>query len=360
MYAFDLTATPTKTIIDVSTKLDTSFEALMGDIITVDTDLDYRVDVAYGGSLINDGATPWRGEMYRLTMPCASAPCAAGTWGIANGGSRTPTKIISTFGSGIEVGPVTGAPTISRDDSNNVWVFFGTGRFYDSSDKSLSEQQYFYGIKDSVQTGCTQSSATSCIDNNLVDVTTAQVFTDNSVQGLSSGGITATTLTGSSSTSVQSIVASKRGWVTKLLYPIQTPAVPPRERVLAKPTVVGGIVFFPSFVPDEDLCLSLGTGYLYALFYQTGTAYNQDVIGTDAVGGKNQVKSNISLGDGQTGQLGVHIGAQGSDVSGTSGGEGCQGSVSIIGQSSTGMISKNCVRTQAVWSRFLSWNNMKM
>ncbi|WP_447978063.1 pilus assembly protein [Candidatus Nitrospira bockiana] len=361
LFAYDLLTTPapTKKVFDVSTQLDPTFQAMLGDWITVDTNLDYRVDVAYGGSLINDGSTPWRGEMYRLTTPCPGSPCSGNTWGIA-GGNRTPTKLISTFGSGTEVGPITGAPTVTKDDSNNVWVFFGTGRFYDSSDKSLSEQQYFYGIKDSVQTGCVQSTATSCLDNDLVDVTTAQVFTDNSVTGLTSGGITATELTGTSNTSVQSIVASKRGWVTKLLYPIQSPAVPPRERVLAKPTVVGGIVFFPSFVPDDDLCLSLGKGYLYALFYLTGTAYNQDVIGTSSAGLKDQVKSNISLGDGQTGQLGVHIGAQGSDASGTSGGEGCQGSVSIVGQSSTGMITKNCVRTQAVWSRYISWNDHRL
>jgi type IV pilus assembly protein PilY1 len=250
---------------------------------------------------------------------------------------------------------------MSLDDSNNMWIFFGTGRFYDSSDKSLSEQQYFVGVKDRVHTGCVDTGGLTCASWDLVNVTGAQVFTDNSVQGISSGGVTPSTLTGTSATtSLQGLVQSRHGWVTKLLYPTETPPVLPRERVLDKPTVVGGIVFFPSFVPDIDLCKSLGTGYLYALFYQTGTAYNQDVIGTDAVGGKNQVKSNISLGEGQTGQLGVHIGAQGSDSSGTSTGEGCQGSMSIIGQSSTGLISKNCVRTQAVWSRFLSWNNMKM
>ncbi|HKN87301.1 MAG TPA: hypothetical protein VJV04_10610, partial [Nitrospiraceae bacterium] len=274
-------------------------------------------------------------------------------------GTRTPTKMISQFGT-TYVGPVTAGVGVTRDDSNNIWVFFGTGRFYDSSDKTLSEQQYFFGIKDSVQTGCIQSGATSCLNNNLVDVSNANVFTDNTITGVTSGGTTATTLVGTSTTSLQSIVKSKDGWFTKLLNPVQSPPVPPLERVVATPTVAGGIVFFPSFVPQSTMCNSLGTGYLYALFYQTGTAYKDPVLGTDATATTQSNKS-ILLGSGQTGQLGVHIGAEGTDnATSSTGVDGCQGRVSIIGQSSTGQISKTCVKTLGTWSRYISWNNQRL
>jgi type IV pilus assembly protein PilY1 len=364
LYAYDLTTTPTKKVLPVSVSLNSAYQALMGDVATVDIDLDYRVDVAYVGSLIQDTASssfpPWKGEMYRLTTPC----CTADNWGIAGSaaGTRTPTKMISQFGT-TYVGPVTAGVGVTRDDASNIWVFFGTGRFYDSSDKTLSEQQYFFGLKDSVQTGCAQVGATSCLENNLVDVSNANVFTNNTVTGLTGSGASVSTLVGTSTTtSLQGLISTPiiRGWFTKLPNPIVSPPVPPLERVVATPTVAGGIVFFPSFVPQSSMCNSLGIGYLYALFYQTGTAYKDPVLGTDSTATTQSNKS-ILLGTGQTGQLGIHIGAEGSDnTASATGVDGCQGRVSIIGQSSTGQISKTCVKTLGTWSRYLTWNNQRL
>ncbi|HKN87233.1 MAG TPA: hypothetical protein VJV04_10265, partial [Nitrospiraceae bacterium] len=71
LYVYDLTATPTKKVLPVSVSLNPSYQALMADVSTIDIDLDYRIDVAYVGSLIQDTAgsafPPWKGEMYRLT-----------------------------------------------------------------------------------------------------------------------------------------------------------------------------------------------------------------------------------------------------------------------------------------------------
>jgi type IV pilus assembly protein PilY1 len=338
-------------------------QSMLGDVMTVDIDLDYRVDVAYAGSLIKDTSRPWSGELNRLTTPCSADPCSTTMWGIAGSlaSNRIPTKLISTIGSpGPKIGPVTAGVTVTKDDSNNVWVFFGTGRFYDYSDKTLSEQEYFLGIKDSVQTGCSQTSRWACQDNVLVDVSSASicsgtVCTGNQVTGVTDGSSTPTTLLGTTTSSLQGLVASKKGWFTKL--PKTDPAAP-RERVLVSPTLFGGMVFFPTFVPQDDLCVALGDGYLYSLFYQTGSAYKDSVIGTDATTGI--VNKSISLGQGQVSQLGVHIGAEGRDANGTNNGGGCQGGTSVIGQSSTGAIGSTCVKTQSVWSRYLSWNNQRL
>jgi len=369
LYAFDLVQTPTKKIMQISPDDDSAAstspftQSMLGDVMTVDIDLDYRVDVAYAGSLIKDTSRPWSGELNRLTTPCSADPCSTTMWGIAGSlaSNRIPTKLISTIGSpGPKIGPVTAGVTVTKDDSNNVWVFFGTGRFYDYSDKTLSEQEYFLGIKDSVQTGCSQTSRWACQDNVLVDVSSASicsgtVCTGNQVTGVTDGSSTPTTLLGTTTSSLQGLVASKKGWFTKL--PKTDPAAP-RERVLVSPTLFGGMVFFPTFVPQDDLCVALGDGYLYSLFYQTGSAYKDSVIGTDATTGI--VNKSISLGQGQVSQLGVHIGAEGRDANGTNNGGGCQGGTSVIGQSSTGAIGSTCVKTQSVWSRYLSWNNQRL
>ena len=51
-----------------------TWDSFMGHVVAVDTNLDWRTDVAYAGRTIHDGALPWRGKMYRLKMGCSAVP----------------------------------------------------------------------------------------------------------------------------------------------------------------------------------------------------------------------------------------------------------------------------------------------
>ena len=74
--------------------------------------------------------------MYRLTTNGGNTN--PGTWGVA----LAPTALTSTFtytssqattcsnASPCKVGPITSAPALTTDTNNNLWVMFGTGRFY--------------------------------------------------------------------------------------------------------------------------------------------------------------------------------------------------------------------------------------
>ncbi len=143
------------------------------------------------------------------------------------------------------------------------------------------------------------------------------------------------------------------GWYTTLPTP--------RERVVVNPIILGGIVYFPSFIPVDDLCTAAGSGNLYALFYLTGTAYKESVIGTQTVGSNTNVARSLDLGTaGLSSQLSVHIGAQGSGTSGSTSGGGCVGRVTGITQSSTGALSQNCTKPAlSAWSRYISWVNQR-
>ncbi len=145
---------------------------------------------------------------------------------------------------------------------------------------------------------CTQSTTVDCWDNDLLDVTTATIC----VVGVGNCGQTSGTNQVSGVTGVStmaqliSLVGTKDGWVTKLL-PASGPGV--GERVLSAATVFGGIVFFPSFTPTNDICASSGTSNLYALFYKTGGPYTEPIIGTTAgAGGVSNVNKSTSLGTG--------------------------------------------------------------
>jgi type IV pilus assembly protein PilY1 len=362
----------------------------IGNVVTVDTDLDYRTDVIYFGNVIcnastapcNGSATPtWKGRFYRLTTGSATNP-ALGTetdpcgWGVGSGGcARTPSVLLDDFAcagacTGPEqVGPVSAAPNVAQDDANKIWVYWGTGRYFSVADKTNADVQHVFGVKDLVPTsGCTQTSATACEEKDLENVSKAEVCvigtTTNS--GTCSPTNQVTGVTGvdsfdSSSGSTNTIVGriqSKDGWYTTL--DDQDPATPTRERVLLQPTILGGLVLFPSFQPDDDLCSFSGSSFLYALYYKSGTAYKEPVIGTVSQGGNTNVARRQALGDpGMASGLQVHMGAQGSNQSGVGGG-GCEGRLTANIQSSTGSITQLCMKTAGVpWSYYVSWTSQR-
>jgi len=301
-----------------------SWNSYIGDITAFDRDLDYRHDVVYFGRVIHDGALPWRGKIYRLTMGAGGATAKFGTvtsptqWGIASGSARVPTEMLDTFVSGAEMGPVATAPSVTMDDAANVWVFAGSGRYYSGTDKTDVSTQYFVGLKDSVlNAGCNQSAgALNCMDNDLVDVSNATVCVVGVGDcGQASGTNQVSGVTGATTfTGLIGLVQSKDGWVTKLVEPGSSgpPVILPAaigERVVSSPTVFGGVVFFPTFIPTNDICTSSGTSRLWALFYKTGSAYQEPIIGTATSGANQTVNKFGSLGEGLAFGIVVHMGS---------------------------------------------------
>lgn len=337
----------------------------VGDLASLDRDLDYRADAIYGGSVIDDGSLPWRGRMYRLTSGgCLAAPCSASTWGYNLSGSRVPTEVVDDFtpypsGAAIEAGPMVAAPSLAVDDGNRVWVFFGSGRFFSNTDKTNSETQRLYGVKDSVLSGlCSETGISICKVTQLVNVSDVSICV---VCATGTNQVTSTALSGVSklqgtdpTTTLQGLVQSKDGWFTNL--------VTMRERSVTSPTILGGIVFYPTYVPQDDICKSAGDGYLYGLFYQTGSASNEPVLGTYTSGSSAMSNTKVAIGEG-TGllsQMAIHIGAQGSGAGGAgTDGTGCQSGITGIMQSSAGLTNSICTNPGSVTSRYVAWINQR-
>ena len=307
-----------------------SLNSFVGDMASFDRNLDYRTDSLYFGRVIDDGSLPWRGKLYRLTLgetisgsnPPVFGTGAASAWGISSGGNRIPTEILDSFtgtcapspcvAPTIDMGPVATAPGIAIDDAAKVWVFAGSGRYYGASDKTDTTPQYFVGMKDSViNLTCTQSSSTSCHNDDLLNVTSATVcIVGQGDCGQVSGTNQVTGVTGATSfASLVGLIQSKDGWYTAL----PQSGAANGERVLASPVVFGGIVYFPTFIPTNDICASSGTSYLYSLFYKTGSAYTESIIGTTpGASGNVNVLGKLSLGEGLAFGGVMHIGS-GSD-----------------------------------------------
>ncbi len=345
LFAIDLKAGPGANNGGVVTFNAESLNAFMGAPVTIDRDFDYRVEVAYMGSVIDDSAPPWRGKLYRLTMnPCTTLPCSTNTWGLDLGGpTRVPTELLDTFpppGSLLTLGPIAAQPAVAIDDSGKLWVFAGTGRHDGTTDKTNTDPQYFVGVKDSVlNLTCTESSVTNCHDDDLVNVSSAEVCLIGRGGCGTAGNDQVTGVSGASNfPSLITMVSQKDGWYTTLALT--------GERALSRPTVFGGIVFFPTFVPSNDACSSSGEGYLYALYYLTGTAYSSPVIGTSSgSGGKEYVKRSTQIGPGLGTEAVVHIGKGGG-----------AGKARIFSTNSLSEVFQISVTvTGAITSRLLNW-----
>ncbi len=361
--------------------------SVMGPAVTVDTDFDYRGDILYFGNIIcnatsapcngnmGSGSPPaptWRGRLYRITTGSSTNP-ALGTetdpcgWGIGSAACvRTPSILLNDFSctgacvGATKVGPVSMSPNVAQDDGNRIWVYWGTGRYFSSADKINADRQHFFGVKDLVPiSSCTQTTtATACEEKDLVDVSNAEICVIGTTTGSGTcqpqtqvTGVTGAdgydTSSGATNT-LQGLIQSKDGWFTTL--------PDTRERALSSPAIIGGLVFFPTYVPTNDICSASGSSFLYALYYKSGTAYKESVIGTETAGANTNVKRRSGITDpGMASGVAVHIGAQGSGANG-SGGGGCQGQLTANIQSSTGSVGQTCLKTAgAPWSYYISW-----
>ncbi len=342
--------------------------AFMGDAVTLDFDLDFRVEVIYAGSVSCTGATPspcngsgpaWKGAMWRLTT---NGETDLVKWGIIPGSYAIPTTLISTFAyttpqaitcvsaSPCKVGPVMAAPALAMDDTNNLWVFFGTGRYFSNQDKTNQDLQHFFGVKDcSITGGCVQTTERNNLFNASNVVVCSSCSPDKNVSV--DGGATYTKGFDAGTGALVNNLQGLDGWFTTL------PTT--GERTLSRATLLGGTLFFTTFIPTSDTCVASGNGLLYALYYQTGTPYKESAIGATTSGSNTIVNKSISLGSGLPSAMAVQIGAQGTGAQGGSSNAGCVSGVTGYTQASTGVLSQVCGKPAIdPWSRIISWRNI--
>jgi type IV pilus assembly protein PilY1 len=339
--------------------------AFMGDAATLDFNLDFRVDVIYAGSVICTGATAspcdgtgpaWRGAMWRLTTNGDTDP---GNWGV----SGVPTKLISTFACadttatcGTKVGPIVAAPAMAMDDTNNLWVFFGTGRFYSSLDKADQDPKHFFGVKDCNLTG--QCAVGAVEQHDLYDASNVVVCTQcaDPAQNVSlDGGSTYGKSFDAGGSSLLNDVGAKSGWFIALEEA--------RERNLTTAVAIGGTLFFTTVFPGTDVCVSEAQGRIYALYYKTGTPYKESSLGESVSSGNANVKEankSINLGSGVPSGVTVHLGARGTGADGsTNSNQGSVGGLNLLVQMSNVDTKKTAVKAALQpWSRILSWRDV--
>lgn len=206
---------------------------------------------------------------------------------------------------------------MARDDDGRIWVYFGTGRFWSLLDRQssyLGYQNTFYGIKEPVDANGTLTYATpGAVKSNLRNVTGIEIEDYNTLSLNTSNplhGAAVSDQDGDGNTTFSDLMAevqAKDGWY--LNFDVTG------ERNLGQAAVLGDIVTFTTFVPNDDLCAYEGRSYLYGLYYKTGTGYWKGVLKTDDNNGtgidlNNKVVTKIDIGKGYSETANIHTGRE--------------------------------------------------
>jgi type IV pilus assembly protein PilY1 len=99
------------------------------------------------------------------------------------------------------------------------------------------------------------------------------------------------------------------GWY-KEFYPYEN-----REKNVGQATLLGGLVTFTTYQPFNDVCQAEGNAYLYGVYYITGTAWHQNIFGTNGTD-QQYTKEKQDLGRGLATTPNLHVGSGGGDDQG--------------------------------------------
>ena len=278
-------STPSMTKMGILT-LPQSGSAMGTGFVSVDYDFDFFIDMLYYGIVTTPSSgKDLSGGVHRLKIEAEPDP------------SKWERKEMTDTG-----GPLTGAPNVGFKDKN-VWVYFGSGKFWDMSDKTDLRTQWMYGIMEPKKTGSSAYNFSSIPAGNLLDVTDILVKNDGLGTLACSAGGTACLPTGV--TTVEELAEHIR--VTTSLDGWKRAMPNVGERVVGQPTLFGGLTNFTTFTPSNDYCEAEGTSRLYALYYLTGTAWKEDVFG-DSTG--DFVPFIVDLGQGMGVSPSLHLGSE--------------------------------------------------
>lgn len=250
-------------------------QGFMASPISVDLGLDYSADVIYVGETYWK-ANRWNGKMFRLKTSANTDPS---TW-----------ELSVLYDAGTDKSITAGA-SAAIGFNNDLWVFFGTGKFYNDDDKADTRIQSLYGIRDICVEGGSCGAVSS---SSILDVTGAIVKTDKTVTGISDVA-TFEEL----ESKLRGVSPYYLGWELRLGA---------GERSLNKPSVIGGVVLYTTFTPSRDMCSIGGDGGLYGLYFLTGTAHYKPILGKNEATGESL--RSMDLGKGMPASLGIHVGAE--------------------------------------------------
>ena len=213
------------------------------------------VQAAYGGDL--------KGRLWKFDLSATST----NSWGLAFSGK----PLFTTAGGPTQ--PITAQPLLADNSLGGKQVFFGSGKFNETADKTNKDLQAFYSVWDA--------------DGGAGQLTVSSLQAQ-AVTGVFSGSTGQFITTSQNDTTYP----GEKGWYLPLVYN----SVLTGERVINQASLVlGRIVFTTASVDTTDPCASFGSGKLVELDAFSGKMLNYAVLDTNADG---VVDSNDTISSG--------------------------------------------------------------
>ncbi|MBW1803445.1 MAG: hypothetical protein JRJ85_22285, partial [Deltaproteobacteria bacterium] len=279
-------------------------DAFLNTPVSLDKELNYNVDAVYFGETYEQSGS-WKGKIYKVSIPWDWSDTSSYVDN-PNDGSD-PWTLSSLFTS---TRPITAPVALSIDNYDNAWVYVGTGRYMSQADKTDADTQYLFGLVDPFFNASYDTAPDDYYHNysNTNELSVSDLFEADPYVITTAGSVFDGGTYFGTWANLLADAGSHDGWYRTLSTS--------KERSITKMTVLGGIVFAPSFIPSDDICGYGGDSKLYGLYYETGTAYYEPVfpdgVESTTLEGDDyeKVLDHMDLGAGRSSSLGIHVGQE--------------------------------------------------
>ncbi len=225
--------------------------------VPVDVDNDRITDFVYAGDL--------KGNLWKFDLRGNSSS----NWDVAFKSGSTPEPLFTARDSSGQPQPITMRPTVGNHEDGGYYVYFGTGKFFETGDAVVGDnpqKQDFYGIRDlDVQVQRADLLVQDIIYEDF-GVTKDGKDTKFSVRLVTANGADA---------------APAQGWRLPLEPPSNTAE---GERAVSRPILRNGRVIFTTLIPTSNVCGFGGRSWLMEIDAQTGGRYKDPVLDTNSDG----------------------------------------------------------------------------
>ncbi len=221
----------------------------------------------YGGDL--------KGNLWRIQLDSSVAAVPV----------DTVTRIATLTAPDGSAQPITTKPELGEVSGQRV-VFLGTGKFLGVSDKSSTQRQTVYAIKDAM--GSTTSPTVTMTRGGAFPASTITGFVRQDLTASATNPTTERTV--ATVNAVDFANASVNGWFIDL--PDGAVSGQGSERVNVDPILQLGTLVIPSNVPSTDTCVAGGFGWINFLDYKTGGV----IAGATANMASTKISSSLVVG----------------------------------------------------------------
>ena len=281
LYMFDLALdqlTWTETAINLESN------AYIGDLSSVDWDRDFIDDAIYFG-LNSGGISTADGRLARVELNSSGTST---TW-LTNASVNSFLDIQRT---------IIGAPLTKSDVYGRRWVYFGTGRMLVNADGASTQQEYFAGVKEPIDSDFELTFASVNV-SGLLDVSNIDVYANGRIENGPTGVDTTAELTAE-------INSNHSGWIRQL-YDNGTN---PSGRSDTRATTYLEAIAFSEYIPSSDVCSPEGTSNGWAVDSTNGVASVKYYLDSTEVTDPNnsgqtitKILPSLDLGAGKLGDM---------------------------------------------------------